>query len=83
MTVPHGLRSGREREQARRALVDRAVAAATGEGYLAVLRSVEDRSEFDLVAELLWTRRVISPGAIAHRHAKQEALARERERRRA
>src|SRR5688572_9766009 len=33
MTVPYGLRSGYQREQRRRQLVEAAVAAATGEAY--------------------------------------------------
>jgi hypothetical protein len=83
VTVPHGLRaSAHQREVARRALLDEAVAAADGRRYLEPLRGVADPWEFDLVADLLSVRLAASPERIPERRAKQVALARDRTRRR-
>ena len=82
MTVPHGLRSGWAREQASRALIERALQTTDGREYLAILRSVADWYDFDLLDELLSTALCLRPEAIPHRRAKQEALGREAARRR-
>jgi hypothetical protein len=78
VTVPHGLRSGHAREQARHALLDEAVATADGRRYVELLRGIDDRWEFDLVAGLLSTRLAASPERLPERRAKQEVLAKER-----
>ena len=82
MTVPHGPRSVHQREQARRELVERALLTTDGREYVESLRAVEDAHEWGIFAELLSTELCLRPVALPHRRAKQEALGRERERRR-
>jgi hypothetical protein len=82
VTVPHGLRPGWERDEACRQLVDRAALTDDGRAYAEILRSIEDWCEWDVFAGLLSTRLAVSPAALPHRRAKQEALGRERARRR-
>jgi hypothetical protein len=76
VAVPHGLRSGHQREQARRDLVDAAAAIDDGRAYRGLLRAVEDGVEWDIVAELLSTRLALGPEPLPHRRAKQITRAR-------
>jgi hypothetical protein len=82
VTVPHGLRSSYHRDEACRQLVDRAALTDDGRVYAEILRSIEDWYEWDVFAELLSTRLAVDPAARPHRRAKQEALGREKARRR-
>jgi hypothetical protein len=82
MTVPHGLRSSYQRDEARRELIDELVATTDGRAFLEALQSIEDWYAFDLVAELLSSRLAVDPAALPHRRAKQKALGRDKARRR-
>ena len=83
MTVPHGLPSSYQASETRRLLVEEAAATLDGLRYLAILRAIDDWYAFDLFAELLSTRLAVTRAVLPHRQAKQLALARERQRRRA
>jgi hypothetical protein len=78
VVVPHGLRSGWEREQRRRELVDAAVAAADLDSYAAILVSIAPEDWFGFWPELVLRVGVpIVPERVVHRHAKARALAAE------
>jgi len=82
MTVPHGLPAGYRRDQERLQLVERALMTADGRAYVGILRAIDDPHEWGVFADLLAMELCVRPVALPHRRAKQEALARERARRR-
>jgi len=82
MTVPHGLPATYHRDQERLDLVERALMTADGREYVDILRAIDDPHEWGVFADLLATELCVRPVALPHRQAKQEALARERARRR-